>query len=158
MRRCASKLRSNDGIQALEHLLGALWMLLTLAEGQQAKAVLGVGGKGVRLVVQLIQQAFTPAVGGTEIATSSSTTGAVQSPSDSIFECEARTCKLQQLAVLVMWGFCAGGTHCRQLALRAGLVSALIQCMRIEIPSKQGKSRTSDDTGPLALRYEAARL
>ena len=77
MRRCASKLRSNDGIQALEHLLGALWMLLTLAEGQQAKAVLGVGGKGVRLVVQLIQQAFTPAVGGTEIATSSSTTGAV---------------------------------------------------------------------------------
>jgi hypothetical protein len=143
-------------------------MLLTLTQGQEAKAVLGVGGKGVRLIVQLIKQGYSPSDDSKEDAPSPSlvagetmaTVDETRTGSNSPVECEAKTCKLQQLAVLVMWGFCAGGSHCRQLALGAGLMSALIQCMRIAIPAQQGNGKKSigDDTGPLALRYEAARL
>ena len=123
-------------------------MLLTVPQGLEAKAMLAAGGKGVRLVVQLIEMPRNNTEGGTDLDRDGGATEGEK-------KMGVATCKLQQLAVLAMWAFCDGGSECRQLALRVGLVHALIECMRVEV-NAQASER--GDPESLALRYEAARL
>ena len=123
-------------------------MLLTVPQGLEAKTMLAAGGKGVRLVVQLIEMPRNNTRGVTVVNKEGTATVDAK-------KMDVTTCKLQQLAVLAMWAFCDGGSECRQLALRVGLVHALIQCMRVEVNAQVSER---GDPESLALRYEAARL